>query len=122
MARTRGQQRNPAFLLNVRQATITENNLVTVPHLCVQGSETQQQSLGCPSFKESSMTKCSSLLIPAQDLQAELVVIRVFTDVHVEVISTLVCKNRALSLRGSRPLNMLQAFFIQMVWMTLYTW
>lgn len=49
--RTIGQQRKPAFLLNVRQATIVKNNLVTLPHLCVQDHETQQQSLGRPSFR-----------------------------------------------------------------------
>lgn len=49
--RTIGQQRKPTFQVNVRQATIVKNNLVTLPHLCVQDSETQQQSLGCPSFR-----------------------------------------------------------------------
>lgn len=103
MARTMGQQRKQAFLLNVRQATISENKLVTATHLCV----TEQKSLERPSFEESSMTKCSSLPIPDHNLHVELVVIGIFTDVHVKVICTFMCVKTALSLRCSRRLNML---------------
>lgn len=55
----------------------------------------------------SSMTKCSSLLIPVHNLQVELVVIRIFSDGHVKVMSTFMCVKTVLSLRCSRRLHML---------------
>lgn len=87
-----GQQRKPAFLLNVGQATTGKKNLIMVPHLCLQCTEAQQQSLGVSQSQRVPRTNkdtTSFLLFPAQALQVELVLIRMFTAIHVKLISTL---------------------------------